>query len=499
MESGFSSRALKPRKAPTPMPCCHLRPAGPYSAGFAADAQRFSKYVGGGWPIPPLAPGGGLVSALHIDLKLWTTGKILARPYRANDAMGNSWKVARPQLTPDRFIGHPVERAAVEELVRLLPVMSSNPCALAPYDRWILEGIAAIRTAGRGLGEGGGTGKPTTLSTVGMAQKILNVYWKYKACWHAGGTWNAGAGAFVPSANAAGAILCALHCPIDSILLRAIRDKLTLGRWLQERGLMDAEAYLRQSDGSFSPWSKLDCMRAYYGLQLILRRIAMYTWPKGCACSSHDGLAGVPGAVLPSPGRSGARDVPDWIEEAFNLPEEVIAKTAGELMASVGEQEATGGTGESQTRKSNASSKVGAPVNREIEKSYVKMNKATNTTTGGVPRSRDIKVKKQKSFKSLKWQCDDHFNAGALSFDNAQFRGRCYVNSVESHSGGDEALWERIRDNGHNFRAPGFTRSPNGAVAGVGSGTSYLGYRTFASEAEAREYLRSVGVPPTDC
>lgn len=481
------------------MPCCHLIPTGPFSAGFAADAQRFSKYVGGGWPIPALAPGGGLVSALHVDLKLWTTGKSLAQPYRANDAMGNSWKVARPQLTTDSFMGHPAEREAVEELVRSLPGMSSNSCALAPYDRWILEGIAAIRTAGRGLAGGGGPGRPTTLSTVGMAQKILNVYWKYQACWHVGGTWNAGAGAFVPSPNAAGTILCALHCPIDSILLRAIRDKLTLGRWLQERGLMDAGAYLRQSDGSFSPWSKLDCIRAYYGLQLMLRRIAMYTWPKGCACLGQDGLAGVSGAVLPSPTRSGASDIPDWIEEAFNLPEKDIAKTAGELMASAGGQEATVGAGEFQTRKSNALGKVGTPVSREIEKSYTNMNKATNTTTGGVPRSRDLKVKKQKSFKSLKWQCEDHFNAGALSFDNTQFRGRCYVNSVESHSGGDESLWERIRDNGHNFRGPGFTRSPNGAVAGVGGGSSYLGYRTFASEAEARKYLASVGVPPTDC
>jgi hypothetical protein len=481
------------------MPCCHLTPPGPFAAGFTADARRFSKYIGGAWPIPALAPGGGLLSALHVDLRLWTTGKRLAQPYLANDAMDNSWKVARPRLTNDMFIGHPAEREAVKELVRSLPGMSSNPCALAPYDRWILERIAAIRTAGRGLGGGGGPGEPTALSTVGMAQKILNVYWKYQACWHVGGTWNAGAGAFVSSPNAAGAVLCALHCPIDSILLEAVRDKLTLGSWLRERGLMDAQAHLRQADASFSPWSKLDCIRAYFGLQLMLRRIAMHTWPKGCGCSGQDGLAGVPEAVLPRPSRSGARVVPDWIEEAFNLPEKVIAKTAGELMASVGEQEATGGTEESQTRKSNALGKVVTPVSREIEKSYTNMNKAANTTTGGVPRSRDIKVKKQKSFKSLKWQCEDHFNAGALSFDNAKFRGRCYVNSVARHSGGDEALWEQIRDNGHNFMGPGFTPSPDGAVAGVGNGTSYLGYRTFASEAEAKKYLASVGVPPTDC
>jgi hypothetical protein len=36
-------------------------------------------------------------------------------------------------------------------------------------------------------------------------------------------------------------------------------------------------------------------------------------------------------------------------------------------------------------------------------------------------------------------------------------------------------------------------------VAGVGGGGGYLGYRTFANEAAAREYLSSVGVPPADC
>jgi hypothetical protein len=479
------------------MPCCHLIPPGPFAAGFAADAQRFSKYIGGGWPIPPLAPGRGLLSALHVDLRIWTTGKRLAHLYRANKAMGNAWKAARPVLGRDTFKGHAASRAYVEKLVGSLPGLTSLSCVLGPYDCWILSQIDAVRKAGRTLS--GGVGRDSALSTVGMSQKILNVYWKYQACWHVGGTWTAGAGAFVPSPNAAGAILCALHCPIDSILLRAIRVKLTLGPWLQKKGLMDARAYLRQSDGSFSPWSKLDCIRAYYGLQLMLRRIAMYTWPKGCACSGQDGLAGGSGAVLPSPSRSDASDVPDWIEEAFNLPEEVIAKTAGELMTGVWRKKATRASAVFRAKKSSALGKESSLVGRETEKHYINMNKATKTTSGGVPRSRDIKVKKQKSFKSLKWQCEDHFNAGALSFDNTQFRGRCYVNSVESHSGGDESLWERIRDNGHNFRGPGFTRSPNGAVAGVGGGTSYLGYRTFASEAEARKYLASVGVPPTAC
>ena len=412
--------------------------------------------------------------------------------------MGNAWKAARPVLGKDTFRGHAASRAYVEKLVGSLPGLTSLPCVLGPYDRWILGQIDAVRKAGRTLS--GGVGRASALSTVGMSQKILNVYWKYQACWHAGGTWNAGAGAFVPSANAAGAILCALHCPIDSILLRAIRDKLTLGCWLQKERLMDAGAYLRQSDGSFSPWSKLECIRTYYGLQLMLRRIAMFTWPNGCPCPGQGGRAGIIAVIPTSPEGAGEGDGPDWVEKFFDLPEEVIAKTADELMTGVWRKKATRGSAVFRAKKSSAPGKESSLVGREIEKQYINMNKATKTTSGGVTRTRDIKVKKQPSgFKSLKWQCDDHFNAGALSFDNAQFRGRCYVNSVESHRGRDEALWERVANNGHNFQAPGFTPSPNGAVAGVGGGGGYLGYRTFASEAEARKYLVSVGVPPTNC
>jgi len=110
-------------------------------------------------------------------------------------------------------------------------------------------------------------------------------------------------------------------------------------------------------------------------------------------------------------------------------------------------------------------------------------------------------------FKSLKWNCRDYHNAGALSFDNRDFTGRCYVNSVIRHrkKGGENALWEQIRDNGFNFmQRPGFFDAPINAhgkatVKGTGGGSGYLGYRAFKNEAAARDYLKSVGLPPSDC
>ncbi len=67
------------------------------------------------------------------------------------------------------------------------------------------------------------------------------------------------------------------------------------------------------------------------------------------------------------------------------------------------------------------------------------------------------------------------------------------------HRGGKKALREVIKENGHDFTSQGYTESPGGRLAGVGSGTGYLGYRTFRDEVEARQYLKDVGVIPVDC
>lgn len=485
------------------MPCCHIAAAGPFLPSFTADCQRFSTFVGKGWPLPAQLPTLGLVSALHIDLRLWNAPKPLPKIYVPNNAMVNAWRTARPPVCKDPFTALPGARAAVEALVRNLPVLATAPCVLSVYDAWVLDTMQRIRAQGLAARGGPGFGGSSTLSTFGKAQKIINIYWKYQACWNSGGCWNAAPGGFLPNANPAGGILCALHCPLDSVLFKKVRDGLALGRWLREQGLMDSRAYLRQANGVFSSWSNLDCLCAYYGFQRMLRRVATSTWPAGCACSGQGGAAG--GSFPPAGQLTGPRAVggPDWIEAADSVPEDVIAESAAQVMAvtSGGEPPRKRAAGGEPRRRGRKMPKlIRMPKTKEV---------VTKTQpVGAVPKTRDVRIMEQPSrYKSLKWNCKDRYNAGALSFDNKEFEGTCYVNSVVKHrkKGGENALWEQIRDNGYNFRQqPGFNQAPTGPngktrVAGVGSGSGYLGYRTFKDEKAAREYLKSVGLPPVDC
>jgi hypothetical protein len=319
------------------MPCCHLQ-VGPFANQFALEAQCFSKYVGGEWPIPVTPAAGGIVSALHIDLRLWATGARLGKPYIFNDALGNSWKAARARK-PDPFRTQPNQRLQIESWVASPPILNTGLCVVKDYDTWILRIISQIR--GKGLQLGGAHAPASMLSTVGMAQKLVNVYWKYQACWNTGGIWHNGG--HVQHATNTSTAFCALHCPIDRILLNAIKS-LPLGEWLIKSNLMNQNAYLRQP-GGFSPWSKLDCLHTYYGFQWVLRRIAIHTWPKGCACPGPFALQDVLDVLreeleregVPFPSPTGG-DFPDWLKEAFNLPEEVIADTAKQLMQGVDRQ-----------------------------------------------------------------------------------------------------------------------------------------------------------------
>jgi hypothetical protein len=425
------------------MPCCHVGSAGPFAAQFKTDAQRFSAYVGGSPNLPAGAVGPELVSALHVDLKLWQPAQVpIGRPYRINDAFGNAWKTARPQLSSDPFKGHPSDRACIESLVLTLPSPPSG-CVLSDFDQWILKTIIAIRGRSLALARlagGPAPAQPYALSTVGTAQKILNVYLKYQACWHMGGQWVQATGQFVnhPASASVAPFLCALHCPIDSVLLEALlRDP--IGKELIKHGLMNNLGHLRQSSGDFDSWSKLDCLETYFRFQLMLRRIAMRTWPPRCACQS-----------AAEHGNSSAA--------ASNLPQEIFEP--GEVWDWL-----------------RRLADVCGDDKKEPELAVVE--------------KRIVYIKKQQNFWSLKWCCGDWANAGAISFDRNDFSGTCYVTSKDQHAGGDRALWEEISLMSGDFRqAPGFHNAPPpGEVARIGGGKGYLGYRVFTNQNDAIAYL----------
>jgi len=143
------------------MPCCHVGLTGPFANQFTSDAQRFSAYVGGAPNLPQGATGPELISALHVDLKLWQPARVpIGRPYRINDAFGNAWKAARPQRSPDPFAGHPSDRQWVENAVFDLPQPPAG-CVLSVFDQWILDTIIQIRGLALSLAGGVPLRSPT--------------------------------------------------------------------------------------------------------------------------------------------------------------------------------------------------------------------------------------------------------------------------------------------------------------------------------------------------
>jgi hypothetical protein len=370
---------------------------------------------------------------------LWQPGPNqvpLGHPYQINDAFGNAWKVARPQLSPDPFKEKPDDRAFIKSVVLNLPPQPSG-CVLSVFDQWILDTIIAIRNRSLMLAGGNAPAQPYALSTVGMAQKILNVYLKYQACWHVGGQWDQATGQFVnhPASARVDPFLCALHCPIDSVLLKTLLQD-PIGQELIKHGLMNNQGHLRQSNGDFDSWSKLDCLETYFAFQWILRNFAMRTWLPGCACQSivSRKANSVAGSSSPSQ-MPGLDEIWSWFRKVVEL------------------------WGDHKHAK--------------------------------IVKKRKIVIKREGLYYSIKWRCCDYNNAGALSFKGKGFSGDCYLNSTKQHSGGDRALWEEIELMGSDFqKTPGFSQAPkSGGVNGLGGGKGYLGYRTFRSLSEAETYL----------
>ena len=456
------------------MPCCHVGLTGPFANQFTSDAQRFSAYVGGALNLPPGAAGPELISALHVDLKLWQPARVpIGRPYRINDAFGNAWKAARPLLNPDPFAGHPGDRQEVENAVFDLP-QPPEGCVLSVFDQWILDTIEAIRVRSLNLAGGGAPAQPYALSTIGMAQKILNLFLKYQACWHVGGQWDQAPGQFVnhPASARVAPFLCALHSPIDSRLLNALLGS-PIGQELVRLGWMNNQGYLQQANGVFTSWSNLDCLKTYFRFQLMLRKIAMRTWPPGCACqlAANHGNNSAAASNLP-PGIFEPDEVWDWLRR--------LADVCGDDIIWPEKNDKPGDVCSNDKKGVKIDDMPGDFLSDD--KKYPKL---------GVMTKRIVYIDKQKDFWSLKWCCHDRYNAGAISFKRRGFLGSCYVNSRISHAGGDRALWEEIELMGGNFRlAPGFHNAPaHGGVAEIGGGNRYLGYRDFTSQNAAIAYL----------
>lgn len=313
------------------MPCCHLLPGpvGNFFVSLQDDAEQFATYVGGRKPA-------NLTSALHFEMKLWPpTGILPHPPHTINEAEHNSWQAMRAGYAVDTFTK--AERAGIfSSILKSWPPVGGQNCCIEDYDRWLLKNIQVLRASGlnatNAVAANLARNTTTTLASYGRSQKLLNMFVKYELCWQQVGQWKGGL--LVPYQRPAlvnlAQFLCALHAPIDSIVLKAV-VRLPVGKWLQKKELQKKNGDLRQlgdSPGVFRPWSQLDCLRTYYGFQLILRRLAMATWPQDCGCSKSAAQA-ITDCAKWFNATFGDCDPNenDWVKAACELPANIIENT----------------------------------------------------------------------------------------------------------------------------------------------------------------------------
>ena len=467
------------------MPCCHIptpdNPAFPDS--LIPDAELFALYVGGvdndelGNPEPTRI----LTCALHLEMKLWQPTEFDWYP---NDAQRNAWGVMSNRTTAPEH-EHPrfVQRQQCQVFSSIdLPENSKN-CCFEAFDSWLLSKLVELRNAGlanAGLvaWNGGPLNRPPELGTFGLAQKLINIFLKYEVCWQVSGQWVGGEWVAYndPALRHLPRYLCALHAPLDRIFLDALKQ-FELGRWLKRTNLLrSADSTLRQSsDGHFRPWSKLDCLRTYYGLQLMLRKIAMNTWPHGCACapSSQEAIQACAdwfnnnyGAAHPC-----GQDQPDWIQAACDLPEPTIQETLKELRLSA-------------TSSSSAPKKRQRPAFKY--KDDVNLGCTPKTAAIGAQRGRLTIHLEQgpKSYVKIVNQCGGH-NEGMICLHkkphiwlgNQRENRRYLIGAIAAARG--------------NFtKMPGYIAAP-GNVPNCGTGGSgYQGGVPFGSVKAAVRYLK---------
>jgi len=322
------------------MPCCIVTNNVPgVRAGLNRLADLFARFQGGGHLNPVAHHPEPLTSALHFEMCLWNHPEPLAvPPFAIDDAFHNSWTAMSQMYAANTFTENEMTRIH-EDIIKLPPKTVATSCILGAFDKWILNLILSLRSEGQNLTRNPVLPQnpyPSALASVGRAQKLVNLYLKIELCWQISGFKYGCARPVLHRAMIPHLLsyLCALHAPLDRSLLQKIVS-LPLGAWLIDKYLMGNNGDLVQSsDNVARPWSKLDCLRTYYGLQLMLRRVAMASWPAGCACSGawgngRDTIGKICGEIDPKDGNKG----PDWLAAVFQLPENVILETLKALQS----------------------------------------------------------------------------------------------------------------------------------------------------------------------
>ena len=379
--------------------CCIHAPAAVHNDSLKIDAQAFSAWVGGMWPLtrPPLSPPlPGLTSALHVDLKLWTPRKAIRR-HMINRALDNAVSEARARHPNAPGTDSIVYRTYINNNLNL--PSAGQFCSIFQYDLWLLSFIrntcAHFATPG------------TFLSTIGMAQKVVNLYNKYMACWAYAGQYNLLGFAAPADPTGVKNFVCALHCPLDNILLLQLA-RTDIGYYLQDHGLLQVNGnsvLIQQDDGINKTWSNLDCPTAYYALQWFIRRIAMATWPSGCSVECIHPSDGIdPKGILKRIFPDGPTGISNWWEKLNACPDEKFQNSAIQTI----QQQIT------------SASTIATPK----PQSHPEPNVLRDTPRSPMPNAPDgdrpcIKIKgNAQQFCGLRLECDSNRNYWGCVYQN---------------------------------------------------------------------------------
>lgn len=262
----------------TPQDCSFLY-EGDLAQSLLNDCRDFARYVAGKFtPAPPRLTN-HLSSALHVEMKLSKPKVELPNRYVPNDLEYNTWKAMANRTTHMPDDENDLNEAQAEIFDRIRNALpSTDNCDAHDFDRNLLFLLTKLRDQGLSYFPNWASKppwRPPELGTIGLAQRLVNLFYEYEQAWTLT-IRPATATQELPSQDLY-ALFPHLHATLHVAFIKAL-ETLPIGRWLTKSGYMRTGKFLNNSDGKFHSWWQTDCLRTYYGIQILLRRMAMSTW-----------------------------------------------------------------------------------------------------------------------------------------------------------------------------------------------------------------------------
>lgn len=312
---------------------------GDFERSQLEDAMDFSNFVAGNYRCPPYQNGNFITGSLHLEMKTGRTAVELPARYQPNDVEGNVWRAMANRATiPQGHNGTDEDgkKAIYTKIRSALP--KGEGCLHQDFDQQILSLILSLREQGLAAfpqWSAKPPWRPPELGTIGLAQRVINLYFGYELAWTLSGRPDNASGE--PPAEDMTWFTPYLHAPLHVAFLRSL-EKLPLGQWLTQREFLRQGKILDGSDAKYHPWWKLDCLRTYYGHQILFRRVAMSTWLPNI---SQDEIANMAEESLDMFNQSFPQyppAIPDLLEVATNTHsgevQAIIDRTARQLRRS---------------------------------------------------------------------------------------------------------------------------------------------------------------------